>query len=141
MTNTRTALTGVGLKLFRVWLYAPFPVAFLTNAILILTSHHVDWIALTVVFVLVLCAYWAYCFTRRTERKLGHDNLYVSTTAWAFVITTLACILFTVARFVTHQRLNPNGSQPTYEFRFILFNTIVPILLMKMDWNNRRLNQ
>ncbi len=141
MTNTRTPLTGLGLKLFRVWLYAPFPVAFLTLAVLILSSPHIDRIGLGAVFAFVLCAYASFCWTRRVERKLGHENLFVSTTAWAFVITTLACVLYTVLRFVLHQRLHPNVSQPNYEFPLIIFNAIVPPILMRMDWNNRRLNQ
>ena len=121
-------LTGTGLKLFRIWLYTPFPLAFLILAGLMLISPRFDLISLGFVFASLVLAYAYYLFVRRIERKLGHSNLAVGTTIAGFCLAVMMAIGIPLgSHWFSLRRGMPHDFH--FEMCFIILG-IVPILLM-----------
>jgi hypothetical protein len=66
-------LTGVGLQLFRGWLYAPFSVAFGAIGIGIFTSPHLDKVGIGMALAILAIGLAYVLWTRRIEKTFGQS--------------------------------------------------------------------
>lgn len=131
-------MTRTGLKLFRVWLYAPFPGVFLTAAVLFLFDPNIDRIGLGLVFALLSLAYFCFLLVRQVERHLGHTNLRVQPTLIALGLTVFAAIGWPLALHLVYS-IRPHGpdSQEDLHFNMSLMTVgIMPIVLMLVNWDD-----
>lgn len=85
-------LTGLGLRLFRIWLYAPYSGIFMLLGLLFLFARFPNTIGIVGFLLCVVAAISIAGGIRWIERKLGHANLTVGLTSIAFSVTLATAI-------------------------------------------------
>lgn len=131
-------LTGSEVKLFRLWLYAPFPGGFLLLAGLFLFDPQIDRIGLGFVFAFLVLAYMAYVLVRQIERKFGHANLRILPTRVSFIITVIVALAWPLAFHVMYLVGPREPTRPEdlhWHMSFLIAGT-VPLTLLGIKWHN-----
>ena len=72
--------------------------------------------------------------TRKNERRLGHGNLCVQTTAWAFGAMIAISVAWFVLTQAIHNSINPGGAKPDGTQAFIIINALLPMVLLEKNW-------
>ena len=123
-------LTGVGLTLFRIWLYAPFPSAFGVLAILTLTSPHMDRVGVALVAGCMIFGWLSFLWVRRLERRFGLDGLTVQMTAATFGMMVLFIVLYPIMSHQIHVLLHPNSTEYAHWEMLPMFAQVCPVALI-----------
>ena len=130
MTKSPRPLTGVGLTLFRIWLYAPFPLAFGVLAIMFATLPNRTWAVLIPILLLIGFAWLSFLWVRRLERKFGLDGLTVQKTLASFGMMVLLIVLYPIMSHQSHVWLHPNSKEYDHWEMLPIFAEVVPTALL-----------
>ena len=134
MSTKLKPLTGTGLQLFRVWLYAPAPIALGTLAIQILSVSHLDRVGIWVASPLLIFSGGWILWTRRFERKFGHENLFVQTTLLMVGFMIFMSILYPIMSHFIHMRLHPKSIEYDHWELLLMINVTIPMMLLVTKW-------
>jgi hypothetical protein len=127
-------LTGVGLQLFRGWLYAPFSVAFGAIGIGIFTSPHLDKVGIGMALAILAIGLAYVLWTRRIEKTFGHGNLFVQTTLGTFGLMVLLWLLYPIMSHQIHMRFHPKSPENSHWEMLIIINYVFPMMLLRTKW-------
>ena len=62
---------------------------------------------------------------------MGHGNLCVQTTAWAFGAMIAISVAWFVLTQAIHNSINPGGAKPDGTQAFIIINALLPMVLLE----------
>lgn len=136
MRSVDKPLTGIGLKLFRAWLYAPLPMMFLWLGVKFLLLRFPNTIG-TIGFLLCVLTGGGFIYaTWKLERRLGHANLFVGPTILG-MIGTVFCMIALPLSFYLVSLIRSNGSIVPVDLHFemsIMSLAAMPNLLLVLPF-------
>lgn len=138
MRSVDKPLTGIGFKLFRVWLYAPLPLMFLTLGIKFLLLRFPSTIG-TIGFLLCVLTGFGFTYVSwKFERRLGHAKLYLGSTILGMIVTVFLMIAWPLS-FSLISLIRSYGSSVPVDLHFemsIMSLAAMPIVLLavRLPW-------
>ncbi len=138
MSAGERPLTGLGLRLFRIWLYAPYPGMFMLLGLLFLFTRFPNTFGIVGFLLCFLTAIGIASGIRWIERKAGHANLRVRSTLIAFWLTMAFAIAWPfIFHWVYMTRSHPPTSQEDLHIQVIfMMMGLMPLRLLFVKWPN-----
>jgi hypothetical protein len=136
MSAGERPLAGIGLRLFRIWLYAPYPFLFFSLGVQFLLSRFPSTGG-TIGFLLCFLTGFGFAyFIRMFERKVGHSNLSLGPTVIAICLT-IVCMIAWPSAFYVQSLIRPMGSNTPVELHLhlsVITAGMMPIVLLMVNW-------